>query len=282
MSKITIVTDSTAYLPSDYLQQYDIQVAPLSVIFGNECFKDGVDMSPSEFYNRLQKSEAMPTTSQVTVGAFREMFAQLHQADRKILVIAISGKLSGTVESAVQAAKLLPDAQVAIVDSLSTTVELGLLVIATARFAESGATLAECKQFAEQARKRANLIFAVDTLEYLHRGGRIGGAKRMMGMMLNIKPILTINEGRVEALEQVRTRKKSVRRLVDIAGETLAGKSGPILAVSHAHAPHEAQNLLEMACARLSPIETMVTELSPVIGTHAGPGTVALGYYYEN
>jgi DegV family protein with EDD domain len=167
------------------------------------------------------------------------------------------------------------------VDSLSTTVELGLLVLATARIAESGATFAECIQFAEQARVRANMAFAVDTLEFLHRGGRIGGAKRLMGTMLNIKPILTIAEGKVEALEQVRTRKKSIKRLVDIAAAELVGISQPIVAVAHANSPDDAQRLLEMASARLNPVETMMTELSPVIGTHVGPGTIALAYYYE-
>jgi len=282
MSKVAIVTDSTAYLPQKYLEQYDIQVAPLSVIFGNESFSDGVDMSPSEFYVRLQKTEVMPTTSQVTVGAFQEMFEHLYQTGREILVITISGKLSGTVASAEQAAKLFPETQIAVVDSLSTTIELGLLVLATARFAESGASLAECKQFAEQARLRTGLAFAVDTLEFLHRGGRIGGAKRLMGTMLNIKPILTISYGSVAPLEQVRTRKKSIRRLVEIITEAVDGKSTPILAVAHANAPDDAQNLLEMASALLNPTETLLTELSPVIGTHVGPGTVTLGYYFED
>ena len=282
MSKVAIVTDSTAYLPEEYLQQYNIQVAPLTVIFGEDDFSDGVEMSPKEFYDRLQTSDVMPTTSQVTVGAFKDMFEHLHREGHEILVITISGKLSGTVESAKQAAQLVPDAKIAVVDSLSTTIELGLLVLAIARVAEQGVGLAECKQFAEQACERSKLIFAVDTLEYLHRGGRIGGAKRLMGTLLNIKPILTITDGSVVALEQVRTRKKSINRLIEIAAEGLDGKSQIVLAAAHANAPDDAQQLLEMASNRLNPIETMITELSPVIGTHVGPGTVALAYYYAD
>lgn len=281
MSKVTIVTDSTAYLPQEYLRQYPIQVAPLSVIFGEENFRDGVDMSPSAFYTRLQKSDAMPTTSQVTIGAFKEMFEQLHQEGREILVITISGKLSGTVDSAKQAAELIPHAKIEVVDSLSTTIELGLIVLAAARFAARGSSLTECKLFAEQAHTRTDMAFAVDTLEFLHRGGRIGGAKRLVGTLLNIKPILTVSDGSVEALEQVRTRKKSINRLIEIAAEGLDGKSPIILAVAHANAPDDAQKLLALAIARLNPIETMITELSPVIGTHVGPGTIALAYYYE-
>jgi DegV family protein with EDD domain len=282
MSKVAIITDSTVYLPQELIQQYDICVAPLTVIFGDESFRDGVDLSPSEFYTRLQSADVMPTTSQVTVGVFKNLFEQLHQEGCETLVITISGKLSGTVESAEQAAQLIPDAKIAIVDSLSTTIELGLLVLATARFAANGASLMECKQFTEQARERSALLFAVDTLEYLHRGGRIGSAKRLMGTVLNIKPILTVTDGSVETLDQVRTRKKSIRRLIDIAAERIAGKTQLILAVAHANAVEDAQKLLEMVCEQLNPVETLITELSPVIGAHVGPGTVALAYYYDD
>ena len=282
MSKIAIITDSTAYLPQDVIEKYDIKVAPLTVIFGEESFRDGVDLSPTEFYTRLQNSEVMPTTSQVTIGVFNEMFEQLHQEGHQILVVTISGELSGTVESARQAAQLLPEAQIEVVDSLTTTIGVGLIVLAAAGVAATGGSLAECKQAAEQARDRTNLAFAVDTLEFLHRGGRIGGAKRWMGTMLNIKPILTIADGKVAPLEQVRTRKKSIRRLVDILAAEVAGKSKLILAVAHANTPEDAQSLLSIAEGRLQPHSSMITELSPVIGTHVGPGTVALAYYFED
>lgn len=282
MSKVAIITDSTAYLPQELIQQYDIRVVPLTVIFGEESFRDGEDMSPSAFYTRLQSAAVLPTTSQVTVGIFSKLFKQLHQEGREILVITISGKLSGTVESAEQAAQLVPDAKIAIVDSLSTTVEQGFIVLAAARSASSSACLAECQQIAVQARERTGVVFAVDTLEFLHRGGRIGGAKRLMGTVLNIKPILTIKDGRVDALEQTRTRKKSLNRLTQIVAERVAGKSNLCLAVAHANAAEDAQKLLEIACEQLNPIETLITELSPVIGTHVGPGTVALAYYYQD
>jgi len=280
MSQIAIITDSTAYLPPAYIQKYDIKIAPLTVIFGEESFGDGVDITPSEFYARLQKTEVMPTTSQVTVGTFKAMFEQLHREGREILVITISGKLSGTVESAEKARELVPDGKIEIVDSLSTTVEQGFVVLAAARSAANGAGLADCKQAAVQARERTGVVFAVDTLEFLHRGGRIGGAKRMLGTILNIKPILTIRAGRVDALEQARTRKKSIRRLVEIVAERVAEKQNICLAVAHANAPEDAQKLLEAASEQMNPTETMITELSPVIGTHVGPGTVALAYYY--
>lgn len=282
MPKVAIITDSTAYLPQELIQQYDIHIIPLTVIFGEESFRDGVDISPAEFYSRLQTTEVMPTTSQVTVGAFKKIYEQLHQEDCEILVITLSGRLSGTVESAEKARELVPGAKIEIVDSLSTTVEQGFVVLAASRGAANGASLAECKQIAVQACERTGVIFAVDTLEFLHRGGRIGDAKRLMGTILNIKPILTIRDGRVDALEQARTRKKSFNRLIEIVAERVTGKSNVRLAVAHANAAAEAQSLLETACSNLNPVETMITELSPVIGTHVGPGTVALAYFYDN
>ena len=280
MPKLAIVTDSTAYLPRELKQQYAIHIIPLTVIFGEETFSDGIDISPTAFYTRLRESEIMPTTSQVTIGTFKELFERLHQDGCEILVITISAKLSGTIKSARQAAKLLPEVDIRIVDSLSTTLDQGFVVLAAARAAQAGAGLAEAEQAAIDARQHSGVVFAVDTLTFLHRGGRIGGAKRLLGTMLNIKPILQIKDAQVDTLEQTRTRKKSLKRLVDIVAERVEGKSDLRLGVSHADAPEDAQKLLEMACARLEPVETMISELSPVIGTHAGPGTVALSYYY--
>ncbi len=154
--------------------------------------------------------------------------------------------------------------------------------MAVARRAVAGGSLKECNQIAEDTRERTGVIFAVDTLEFLHRGGRIGGAKRLLGTVLKIKPILTINDGGVDSLEQARTRKKSLRQLVEIVAERVPEKTGLRLGVSHANSPEDAQELLDMASARLNPVETMLTELSPVIGTHVGPGTVALAYYYDD
>jgi DegV family protein with EDD domain len=281
MPSIAIITDSTAYLPPEYIQKYHLKIAPLTVLFGEESYRDGIDISPREFYDRLKTSTIMPTTSQVTIGAFKDLYEDLFQAGAETLVITISGKLSGTVESARQARQFVPEAKIEVVDSLSTTVEQGLIVLAVARAAASGASLMECKQVTEQARQRTGVVFAVDTLEFLHRGGRIGGAKRFMGTLLNIKPILTINAGQVDALEQARTRKKSISRLVDIVAERVAGKSQVRLGVSHANALEEAQALMGMASMRLDPVGAMITDLSPVIGSHVGPGTVALAYYYE-
>jgi DegV family protein with EDD domain len=280
MSRVVVVTDSTAYLSEDLLKELEIQVLPLKVIWGEESFDDGVDMSPNEFYDRLETSDVMPSTSQVTIGEFTQLFRKLHEDGKEILAILISSALSGTVASAEKAKEEVPDARIELVDSQTTISELALLVLVGARAAKAGASLEECKAAVEKARDNSGVVFAVDTLEFLHRGGRIGGGKRFLGTVLAIKPILTLKEGKVDALEQARTRKKSLSRLLEIVAERVEGKKNVRIGVSHAKSLEDAQALLASAKA-LNPVETLITEMSPVIGTHVGPGTVALAYQYD-
>jgi DegV family protein with EDD domain len=282
MSNVAIITDSTAYIPEDLLNKYNIHVLQLKVIWGEESLDDGVDITPTEFYERLAVSGTSPTTSQVTIGEFKQLFEKLHADGKEILAILISNELSGTMASAIQAKALVPDAVIELFDSKSTILELAFQVLAGARAAESGASLAECIKAVEKARDNSGLVFAVDTLEFLHRGGRIGGAKKFLATVLAIKPILTVEDGKVAALDQARTRKKSITRLIEIVAERVEGKSNLRLGVSHANAADDAKKLLEAASAALNPIETITTELSPVIGTHVGPGTLALAYHFED
>lgn len=278
MSKIAFVTDSTAYLPESYLKQYNIHVAPQVLIWGSEMFQDGVDIQPAEFYQRLKTAKVMPTTSQVTPGTFQKIFAELLEQDYQIMAILISSLLSGTIASALQARELFPKGNIVVIDSQSTAMGMGFQVLMAARAAAEGATLAECREIVDKVRDNTGVVFAVDTLEFLHRGGRIGGASRFLGTALNIKPILELKNGRVEALERIRTRKKSLERLIELVEER-SGKRQPLrLATLHANALEDAQGLLEEAKARLNPAETILAEVSPVIGTHAGPGTVGLAF----
>jgi DegV family protein with EDD domain len=281
MSKVAIVTDSTAYLPENLLQEYDIHTLPLKVIWGEESLDDGIDITPVQFYERLAISDSMPTTSQVTIGEFKTLFEKLHGEGKEILAVLISNELSGTMASAIQAVKEVPGAVIELFDSQSTILELAFQVLVAARAAKDGASLAECLAALETARVNSGVVFAVDTLEFLHRGGRIGGAKKFLATVLAIKPILTVEEGKVAALDQARTRKKSIARLVEIVAERAAGKQKVRIGVSHASALPAAQKLLESASAALDPVETLITDLSPVIGTHVGPGTLALAYHFE-
>lgn len=173
---------------------------------------------------------------------------------------------------------MLPGAPIEIVDSYSTAMAMGFQVLTVARAAKAGANLAECKRLAEEVRNHTGVVFAVDTLEFLHRGGRIGGGSRFLGTALNIKPLLEVTGGRVEAVERVRTRKKSLMRLAEIIEERTRGKSPIRLATLHANAAEAAQELLDELSRRLNPVETIFSTVSPVIGTHTGPGTVGIAY----
>jgi DegV family protein with EDD domain len=278
MSKVAIVTDSTSYIPKELLEKYPISVAPQVLIWGEQSYEDGVDISPSEFYTRLKGARILPSTSQVTPKSFNQIFDQLLGQDYQILALLLSEKLSGTIASAVQACELHPGAPIEIVDSYSTAMALGFQVLTVARAAQEGASLADCKALAEKARQHTGVVFAVDTLEFLHRGGRIGSASRFLGTALNIKPILELVDGRVEAVERVRTRQKSLERLLDLAAERIGSRQPVRLATLHAQAPDDARMLLELGSKRFNVVENIFSEVSPVVGNHTGPGTVGLAF----
>jgi DegV family protein with EDD domain len=281
MSKVAIVTDSTSYIPQNLVEQYKISVAPQIVIWGEETLRDDIDIKPDEFYRRLKTARQMPTTSQVTIAAFLDIFERLHAGGYQILAILISEKLSGTIDSARQAKQVLPDASIEIFDSVSTSMALGFQALAVARLAVGGAGMAECLALAEKSRQNSGVLFAVDTLEFLHRGGRIGGASRYLGTVLQLKPLLTLEDGRIEALERVRTKHKAQNRLAEMIIERLDGKPNIRLATLHANAKEDARALLEQIQGRLEIVETIDSEVSPVVGTHVGPGTFGFAYIHD-
>lgn len=279
MSKVAIVTDSTAYLPEDLVSAYNITVVPLVVIWGDETLLDNVDIGPNEFYDRLSKTKVMPSTSQATINTFANTFTKLHEEGYEILSIVISAALSGTMDSAIQAKKMLPEAKIELIDSRYTSIPLAFMALSAARAAKRGASLAECKKIAETVRDHTGVFFAVDTLEFLHRGGRIGGASRFLGTALDLKPILQLQEGKIEALERVRTSKRAHNRLIELLETRVNGKT-PInmMGVVSAAAEESAAHLLAEIKKHFKPNEIMLANLSPVLGTHTGPGTVGVAY----
>lgn len=277
---VAIVTDSTAYLPQEYLKQYSISVLPLSVVWGEQVYRDGVDIAPAEFYRRLANSRVTPTTSQIMPAVMQLTFESLLLQGYDILGIFLSSRISSTVQSAIQARGMLRYAaeNIVVVDSQWTTMAMGWPVLTAARAAQAGENLANCQRAAENACARSGVLFMLETLEFLRRGGRIGGGKAFLGTLLKIKPVLEMRDGEIRAVEQVRTKQKAIQRVVDLAADRLGGKSNIRLAVTHANAEADAAVLLEAACARLEVIETLSCPLSPVIGTHVGPGAVALNF----
>jgi DegV family protein with EDD domain len=280
MSKVAIVTDSTAYIPDDILKEYRITVTPQILIWGEETYQDGVDILPSEFYKKLTTAKVMPTTSQVAIVTMKSTFENLLEAGYDVLGIFLSAKLSGTMQSATQAREMLPKAaqKIVVLDSETTAMAMGFHVLSAARAAQAGASLIECKKLAKEAQNHTGVYFVVDTLEFLRRGGRIGGAQAMLGSALNIKPLLELRDGRIESVEKVRTKGKAIDRMIDLVVERTNGRTPVRLATLHANAEAEARYALEKAASLLSPIEQILASVSPVIGTHAGPGTVGLAY----
>ena len=280
MSKIAVVTDSTTYMPPELVRKYNISVAPQVLIWGDQTYKDGVDIESREFFTRLKTAKVMPSTSQVAVLSFQEIFQDCVDKGNEVLALLVSSKLSGTIQSATQAKDLMGAAgeKVHIVDSQSVAMALGFQALAVARALENGANLKEAIELGEKSHEYTGVYFAVDTLEFLHRGGRIGGAQRFLGTMLNMKPILAIHDGKVEGIERIRTKSKAHDRVLELALEKTKGKSPVRLATLHANAAEDAKALLARAEKELNPTESIFTEVSPTVGTHAGPGTVGLAF----
>jgi DegV family protein with EDD domain len=283
MSKVAIVTDSTAYIPEDICKQLNITVVPLVVIWGNETFVDGITINPKDFYTRLGTAKVMPTTSQATIIDMHRAFEKLVGEGYEVLGIFLSHKLSGTISSATQAREELGPAKdkITIFDSNVIAMALGFQAMLAARAAADGASVKDIVKMLEKVRPNSNVYFAVDTLEFLHRGGRIGGAQRFLGTALNLKPILTLEDGKVAGSERVRTLSKALDRIVELVAHQCEGKSRVHLATLHANAEENARLVMEKAQKVMNPVEVVFSEVSPVVGTHTGPGTVGLAYLAE-
>jgi DegV family protein with EDD domain len=280
MSKVALVTDSTSYIPKDLREKYPITVVPQVVIWEGQTYEDDVTITPEQFYTRLRTAKVMPSTSQASVVNMQKAFSSLLEQGYDVLGIFISSKLSGTFQSAVVGRDQLTSGKekVDLVDANTTAMAMGFMVLTVARAAVEGASLADCRALAEKAHEHVGVYLTVETLEFLHRGGRIGGAQRFLGTALNLKPIMEITGGRVEAVERVRTRGKALDRLVELVAERCAGKSPVRIATLHADAASDAKTLLDKITPLVHPIETVFAAVSPAVGANAGPGTVGLAW----
>lgn len=282
MNKVAIVSDSSGNIPKEFIEQYNLTIVPLTVNWHGKSYYDGIDIQPTEFYQQLAASKEMATTSQVTVGQFMQTFKKLLDEGKDVLFIGVSKGLSATMDSAVQAKKELGDPEnLTLMDSQLVSMALTLMVLEVARAMDKGATLEECYQVAQDAYPRIGVYFTVDNLEYLHRGGRINSAKRLLGSALDLKPIMMIREGKIELVESVRSQKKALSRMVELIEKDVAGRKPVRLGPFHALAFEDMVAMEEIARGRLQPIEVIRSEISPTIGCHVGPGTVAMAYIVD-
>ena len=279
MQRVAVVSDTTAYLPRDLVESHGIHLVSLYVNWDDESEREAKLPNFDVFYDRLRTTEKLPTTSQPSVGDFLEVYEPLVGQGLDVVSIHISGGISGTIESARQAKEQLAERvgsdRVTVIDSESACGGMGLLTLAGARVANAGATADEVVERLRATRAALKMWFAVDTLEYLRRGGRIGAASAWLGSALKIKPILTL-EQEITPIERVRTGAKALRRMVEYA-EQLHSDGADAWVVQHIQAPEEAGRLVEQVEEFMGRPPLFVSEIGPVIGTHVGPGLLGVG-----
>ncbi len=273
--RIAIMTDSTSDLPTSLATELGIEVMPLYVIFGEEHLRDGVDIDPDTFYQRLPVDPEFPKTSQPTPADFARAI-EASGAD-EVVCLHISNRLSGTLVSA-NAARELVDIPVHVIDSMSVSMGLGLQAMAAARARNAGGSIEDIVAAIDHVKSTLQVVFTVETLEYLRRGGRIGAAAKLLGTALQLKPVLVVPQasGQIEAAERVHSRKRSLDRLPEYVLERIDSTQPVRACVMHGAAPEEADAVLNEMCKRANVIEAVSTCVGPIVGTHAGPGVVGL------
>ena len=272
---VRIVTDSTADLTKEQQQAAGITVVPLNVHFGDQVFRDHVDLTADEFFRRLKASAQLPRTSQPSVGLFEEAYRTLRENGGEIVSVHLSSKVSGTYNSALMAAKAVDEQAIEVVDSLSTSMALGFMALEGARLARAGRDRATIAERLRALVPKARVICVVDTLTYLERGGRIGKARALLGSLLNVKPILQLKDGEVVPIGRARGRPQALNKLVE-----LLERDGHVsqLAIMHGAAQADAEQLRERVAASYPGLDILLTEIGAVLGTHTGPGVIGFTY----
>ncbi len=281
MAKIHIVTDSGSDLPKDVREKYNIHVVPLSIQFGDDIYRDGVDMSVTEFYKRLTEGSVLPSTCQPSPADFVKLYQEIAEPGDAIISVHLSSKLSGTYQSAFLASTMVEGLDISVLDTQSASIGIGLVSLAAAEAVQKGASKEEAVAFAEKRVEELGVYFVVDTLEYLKKNGRIGAAQAMVGSLLNIKPILTLAEGIVTPFDKVRGKAKALKQIQELIKEYSQKYPGrPLrIGITHANCAEEATKLGETLQANVDVHEIIISYIGPTIGVHVGPGTIAFLFY---
>lgn len=284
LKQAVIVADSTADVPKAMVEEYGIHIVPMRLSFGEESFVEGVDITVEEFYDKLTKSNELPTTSQTSPSQYVEVYRNLMQEHpgAPIISIHISSGMSGTYQSALLAKSMIEeedgaDADITVIDSLCATYGFGLQVVLAARLAKQGMSPAEIKAEVERVGKERKLYFLVDVLEYLQKGGRIRKSAAIVGSLLNIKPILSVDqEGSIYPVDKVRGQKKAVSKVIELFINDLGDQKDLNIAVCDAVNPEGAEEMIRLMSEHFTLHEVVRTSIGAVVGTHVGPGTVAV------
>ncbi|SHJ19145.1 DegV family protein [Lutispora thermophila] len=275
---ITILTDTMCDVPQEYVERYNIRVLPLLVNFGEESFRDGIDITPDDFFRRLENSEQLPTTSQINPPQFECVFREEIGNNNTVIAILGSSKLSGTFNSAMIAKDMVDSDNIHIIDSKAVTLGAGLLVIKAAKLAQEGRTAEEIVSEIEEATNRLKQFFIIGNLKYLYKGGRISLSASVLGSILNIKPIVTTVDGKLEMQEKTRGMKRAISVIMDMIEEKGWTLNDKVIGINHSICAEDAYYFEEVINAKYKPKEIIRGGVGSVVGTHAGPGCVALHF----
>lgn len=280
MSRVVVVTDSSANVPEVLVQQLNIRVVPILLAVNGRTYRDGVEITSGDVYHWQRTSTHLPTTSAPSVGDFLRVYAAAAEEASGIISIHLSPKFSATYNTAMTASQLVDNVPIRLVNCHTAAMGQGFVVLEAARAASAGASLDAVVARAKDIASKMNLLATIDTLEYLHRGGRIGGAAALVGTILQIKPVLYVADGHVDVFAKPRTKSKAVRIMLEQMDERAKGK--PVhAAILHADVAEEAEALRQTVAERFDCAELYVTELTPVMGAHTGPGVLGVVFYAE-
>jgi DegV family protein with EDD domain len=280
MNKIVVVTDSSATVPEEWVRKLKIRVVPIALVMDGQVFLDGVDLTAGDVYRWQRSNNHLPTTSSPSVGDFLRVYATAAQEATGIVSIHLSPSLSAIYNTAQTASWLVDGVSIRVVDSHTAAMGQGFVTLEAARAAAAGADLEAVVARAEEVAARIHLLATIDTLEYLHRGGRIGGAAHLLGSALQIKPILYLTDGHVDVFAKPRTKSKAIRIMLQQMAEQARGR--PIHgAILHGDVPDEAEALRRQVAEQFDCAELYVTPLTPVMGAHTGPGVLGVAFYAD-
>ncbi len=276
---VKIVADTTAGLPLEAYKKLDIALIPQIVCFGEESYRDDTEIDTATFLKRLKASPVLPKTAAPPPVLYHPIFEQAQKEGEEVVVVAPSAKVSGTVRSAESAAQDFPALKVHVVDTLTVAGNLASLVLLAREWARENIGADEIVKRLTEWIPRGQIFFLVDTLEYLQKGGRIGGAKALLGELLQIKPILCVRGGQVESFEQQRTKRRALARILEVVQDKCPRGPEAHLCVRQADAPQEAEALASELRSTMGITEIPIYEMPPAIVTHGGPGILAVGFF---
>jgi len=277
MMKTAVVTDSTAYISKEVREKLNIQMIPLNVIFGNETYEEEIEISAAEFYEEMKHKE-LPTTSQPSVGQFVELYEKLAGDYEAVISIHLSSGISGTYQGAVSAGEMVDGIKAYPFDSEISCMVQGFYVIEAAKMAQAGHTPQEIIARLEEMKKSIRAYFMADDLSHLQRGGRLSSAQALIGSLLQVKPLLHFEDKKIVPFEKIRTRKKAMKRIVELLEADAKSGEAYQAVIIHANREDEANEWMAELQALLPNVEFMISYFGPVIGTHLGEGSMGLGW----